>query len=82
MRLLVVDSILRPCPRQPLSSGSLSIVTRSIVRYKPPNGLRYLRLEGRGLAHKTDKTQSQEESHFGGVNPAVRVQTLLARAYV
>jgi hypothetical protein len=39
--------------------------------------LRYRRLEGRGLAHKTDKTQGHEKGHFGGVNPAVPVHAVL-----
>jgi hypothetical protein len=41
------------------------------------NGLRHLQLEGRGLFHKTDKTQIHEKSQFGGANPAVRVYALL-----
>ena len=41
------------------------------------NGSRYRRLEGRGLAHETDKSQSHEKSQFDGVNPAVRVHAVL-----
>jgi hypothetical protein len=32
---------------------------------------------GTRIAHETDKPQSHEKSHFGGVNPAVRVHALL-----
>jgi hypothetical protein len=32
---------------------------------------------GTRLARETDKTQSHEKSHFGGVNPAVRVHAVL-----
>jgi hypothetical protein len=42
-----------------------------------PNDSRYRRLEGHGLAHETDKTQSHEKDHFDGVNPAVRVHAVL-----
>ena len=45
--------------------------------YQPPNGSRYRRLEGRRLAHETDKSQSHEKGQFGGVNPAVRVHAVL-----
>lgn len=41
------------------------------------NGSRYRRLEGRELAHETDKIQNHEKSQFGGVNPAVRVHAVL-----
>jgi len=50
----------------------------SINRVRP-NGPRYRRLDGLGLAHETDKTQGHEKSQFGGENPAVRVHALLAR---
>ncbi len=41
------------------------------------NGVRYRRLEGRGLAHETEKTQGHEKSQFGGANPVVRAHALL-----
>ena len=41
------------------------------------NGSRFRRLEGHGLAHETDETQSHEHSQFDGANPAVRVHALL-----
>jgi hypothetical protein len=41
----------------------------------------YWRMEGRGLANETDKTESHEKSEFSGENPAVRMNTVLGCCY-